>query len=145
MLRGLQPIADESSENKGIVCNIDGFDGVIHFEGNKFENNMVFIPSAAYANNQKFNHTRYQPNLDDFVKDGFLEFVIQDETTMMRDVHYLNYMDPEVQFKHLKEKFIVQTTMFLAGINNKIIFENNEFDNNIGTVGGAIHLDLSSQ
>jgi hypothetical protein len=50
VLHGLQSIKNEFSENKGIVCNIDGFDGEIQFLGNTINENMVFIPSAIFSN-----------------------------------------------------------------------------------------------
>ena len=68
---------------------------------------MVFIPSAIFSNNQKFNQSVFDPQFENFIKDGILEFVVKDKTKLLRDMHYLNYMHPETQFKKLIDDGVV--------------------------------------
>lgn len=52
----------EQSYNKGILLNAEQFDGRIEFIQNHISDNMVFIPGAIAANNDKYNKTSYDPN-----------------------------------------------------------------------------------
>jgi len=56
-----------NSNSRGIICSINDFEGDIEFKGNNISKNMVFIPSAIFTNNQKYNKSVTNFELNDFL------------------------------------------------------------------------------
>ena len=55
----------KASHNKGILLNVEQFDGPIQLIQNHVSDNMVLIPAAIASNNVKFNKTIYDPNVQE--------------------------------------------------------------------------------
>lgn len=142
------------STSKGIVVSITDFGGPVEFINNTISKNMVFIPSAIFSNNQKFNKSLVAPSLASFrsekdkklgyARDAYLEFKRNQTRLLYHYVHLLNYLEPPLQREILRDNFTSQSAIFLKNIQaSHIVFENNTFDSNVGIHGGAIQIDNS--
>ena len=54
-LGSLDKEKNPTAQSKGIVANINDFKGNIEFINNNITRNLVFFPSAIFANNQELN------------------------------------------------------------------------------------------
>lgn len=54
-LASLNQTRNEYATSRGLVLSINGFAGDVEVHKSHFAKNLVFIPSAIYANAQKFN------------------------------------------------------------------------------------------
>jgi hypothetical protein len=66
-LPSLQKQLNPLSISKGLVLSLNSFFGPVEVFNSTFNKNIVFFPSAAYANSPKFNNTVIDFALSDFV------------------------------------------------------------------------------
>ena len=100
----------QMARNKGILLNIDDFEGDIQLLQNDITQNMVFIPTAIVSNADKYNKSAVGgEDMQSFESEGFegskssipwSEPVAFLEMTKYSDTlnhykQYLNYMDPQ--------------------------------------------------
>jgi len=65
-LASLNKTRNEYAASRGLILSITDFNGNVEVHKSNFGSNLVFIPSAIYANAQKFNSSVFNPVLSDF-------------------------------------------------------------------------------
>ena len=75
----------------------------------------------------------------------FLNFERED-SKLGREVHLLNYFHHFEDQHLIRNNYTHQSAIYIQNPSSEhIIFENNTFDSNVGTIGGAIHVDYQSR
>ena len=135
-------------KNRGLIINTQGFHGAIRVSNSKITKNMVYIKEILI---EPALTTEEYYNVDD--GDGLSNFATDDKVLKFKvckaDGSYTSeyYMamviDPDTEFddglyvQHMEQ----MSPFFIYANGGPIVFIDNEFSENIGTTGGAIHIE----
>ena len=106
---------------------------------------MAFLPSAILGNHEKFNESLITFNNEFFKTNDqqYIEMLKYDPSYMHKDVTMLNYFNPDSQNAELRDNYTTQSPIYLKGLKSQsLIIADNVFQDNIGLLGGSIHIDL---
>ena len=132
-------------DNRGFVLNTKGFPGAIQIEGSTFGQNMAYIadyviqenvPSDTYLTPSTIKYSDFE------AQTGQLNFKICDLRSFRASYIFQKLADPNGDFDDLDFAQNYESVSTLMIIENKgpLIIKNNTFTDNIGTMGGAIHV-----
>ncbi|CDW73676.1 UNKNOWN [Stylonychia lemnae] len=136
----LETLTYEATIHKGIVLNIEGFDGKIEIAGSKFRLNTHFIPELIMPPLRK----NYIKNSDHFI-DQFLtnelKFAICNQDSLTDEFFLAHGISMSDDIDKYFDQFERLGLIYISRNKEYTIIRQNLFQDNIGTFGGAITID----
>lgn len=132
-------------DHRGFVLNIDSFPGAVQIQGNTFKKNMAYIrdyvleevsTSLNYFDPVNIKYSSFENQM------GQVFFKVCDLTTYRAEYLFQHMADSRDEFDDVSFVQNYETVSPLVIIANKgpIVIKDNTFEENIGTMGGAIHI-----
>ncbi|CDW73143.1 UNKNOWN [Stylonychia lemnae] len=125
--------------HKGIILNIEDFQGPVEFSGCKFVKNMIYIPEIYFQPHyvsQKNSIQTFQSR-EEFI----YRFKICDSDTNKAKYFMDTGFDYNSNLDSMFNDFERLSVIYISRNQGNIIFHNNKFTDNIGMYGGAITIN----
>ena len=132
-------------DNRGFVLNIDSFPGTVQVQGNAFKRNMAYIKDYIVEENAYIDEFLEigEIKYSDFERQlGQVFFKYCDLTTWRGQYLSNKLADPSGEFNDLDfvREYESVSTLIIEANRGPIIIKDNLFEENIGTMGGKIHI-----
>lgn len=127
-------------DNHGSVMNLQGYPGSVNVIGSTITNNLVYIPDVFPSKRSPLDETEYLSNFIN-TETGQIMTTRCNSTLATKRLFsdYLNSLT-ELESEELSQ-FEKHSPIYISYPRNPIVFDDNQFESNIGLFGGTISID----